>query len=233
MIDWLSWLLRAWIGLTMAVGAAGIVQHDDQHDDADKSARRTYQPYQQTHEPAYQPASPSLSALAAPAADADALTAAPQDTAQLVAAPVAIEAPTVGISTGLVAVGKTPDGALAVPDFGMAGWYRHSARPGDAGPAVLAGHVDSTRGPDVFFTLRDLTPGDEVTVRRGDGTAVAFVVEEVETTDKDELPVDRIFADTQESTLRLITCGGVFDATARSYDSNVIVYASAKNSARH
>lgn len=150
----------------------------------------------------------------------DAVAAAP-----LPAVPVAVEAPAVGLAAPLVPVGKTPDGALAVPDFGTAGWYEHSARPGEPGAAVLAGHVDNTTGPDVFFTLRDLAAGDEVVVRLRDGSTTTFVVDRTEVTDKDALPVERIFNDPARPELRLITCGGDFDRSTRSYESNVIVYA--------
>lgn len=141
------------------------------------------------------------------------------------AVPVTVEAPAIGLSVSLVPVGKTADGALAVPDFGVAGWYQHSARPGAPGAAVLAGHVDNTTGPDVFFALGDLAPGDEVVVRLEDGSSATFVVDRTEVADKDELPVERIFDDPPRPELRLITCGGEFDRSTRSYGSNVIVYA--------
>lgn len=141
------------------------------------------------------------------------------------AAPVAVEATAVGLVAPLVPVGKTPDGAMVVPDFGVAGWYEHSVRPGEPGAAVLAGHVDNLTGPDVFFPLRDLVPGDEVVVRLQDGTSATFVVDRTEITDKDALPIERVFDAPSRPELRLITCGGDFDRSARSYDSNVIVYA--------
>lgn len=138
---------------------------------------------------------------------------------------VAVEAPAVGLQASLVPVGKTPDGALDVPGFGTAGWYQHSVVPGAPGAAVLAGHVDSTTGPDVFYALGELRPGDEVLVRHADGTTSRFVVHGHETVDKDELPVHRIFDEPAGPELRLITCGGTFDRGARSYADNVIVYA--------
>lgn len=139
--------------------------------------------------------------------------------------PVAVEAPAIGLAVPLVPVGKTPDGALAVPDFGVAGWYQHSVAPGDPGAAVLAGHVDNPTGPDVFFALADLASGDEVVVRLEDGSTATFVVDRTEVTDKDQLPVERIFDHPARPELRLITCGGDFDRSTRSYRSNVIVFA--------
>jgi sortase (surface protein transpeptidase) len=98
--------------------------------------------------------------------------------------------------------------------------------PGDPGPAVIAGHVDSRAGPAVFFRLRELRPGDKVTVRRSDGRAVAFTVDEVDRYPKDAFPTSAVYGPAPGSELRLITCGGSFDAAKRSYRDNVVVYAS-------
>ncbi len=137
---------------------------------------------------------------------------------------MSVEAPAVGLSANVVPVGKAQDGSMELPAFGTAGWYERSARPGAAGSSVLVGHVDSYSGPDVFYALKDLQPGDEVRVGRSDGTIVTYVVEGQEQVDKDELPVDRIFDWPSEPALRLVTCGGEFDRTTKSYESNIIVY---------
>ena len=108
------------------------------------------------------------------------------------------------------------------------GWYRDGATPGDPGTAVLVGHVDSWRGPGIFYQLRDLRPGDTITVPRSDGTVAHFAVDAVETVDKDSFPAQRVYAPTAGPSLRLITCGGQFDRAARSYEDNVVVYASAR-----
>ena len=93
------------------------------------------------------------------------------------------------------------------------------------GPAVLAGHVDSTAGPAVFWRLRDLAPGDEVLVDRADGTTARFTVTRVERHPKDAFPTDEVYGPTTGAELRLITCGGEFDRAARSYRDNVVVFA--------
>ena len=76
----------------------------------------------------------------------------------------------------------------------------------------------------MFYRLRELEPGDRVTVHREDGSAT-FAVDSLEQVDKDRLPYDRIWSDTTEPVLRLITCGGSFDRSTGSYRDNVIVYA--------
>jgi sortase (surface protein transpeptidase) len=133
--------------------------------------------------------------------------------------------PAIGVDVALVPLGLRTDRAMEVPEFGSAGWYAEGPRPGHPGPAVLAGHVDSWSGPGVFYRLRDLVAGDRVHVEYDSGDLVTFVVVRSEQTQKDALPVASIWPLTNDRLLALITCGGRFDRTARSYRDNVIVYA--------
>ena len=142
------------------------------------------------------------------------------------AAPARLQVPAAGIETALAPIELDAAGALAPPsDNAVAGWYRQGPAPGEAGPAVLTGHVDSTAGPAVFFRLRDVAVGDPVTVTRVDGTAVRFTVTRVARYAKDAFPAAEVYAPTPDAELRLITCGGAFDRAARSYLDNVVVYA--------
>lgn len=138
--------------------------------------------------------------------------------------PERVVIPAIDVDAELVRLGLEPDGAMEVPDFGWAGWYAEGPPPGHPGPAVVAAHVDSRTGPDVFYRLRELEPGDEVVVRFDSGDEAAFVVTSSERIPKDELPGDRIWPVTNERLLTLITCGGDFDRSVRSYRDNVIVY---------
>ncbi|MDD7966761.1 class F sortase [Actinomycetospora lemnae] len=137
-------------------------------------------------------------------------------------------------AVGLAAVNLTDlridyRGALQVPtDFGKVGWYTASAVPGDPGPAVFAGHVDTRRGPAVFAQLDRLRPGDVVEVPRSDGETARFAVDSVEYFPKDTLPSDRIYGPATTPQLRLLTCGGPFDEGTLSYQDNVVVFASAR-----
>jgi sortase (surface protein transpeptidase) len=139
--------------------------------------------------------------------------------------PARIRIAAIGVDAPLVGVGLLDNGEMEVPDPGLAGWYDLGPVPGAAGPSVIAAHVDSYEGPDVFFRLRELEPGDEIEVHGADGDVAVFTVEHSEQELKYELPADRIWNDTTEPVLRLITCGGEFDRSRRSYRSNIIVYA--------
>jgi sortase (surface protein transpeptidase) len=143
-----------------------------------------------------------------------------------VALPVRLRIRAIGVDTPLVRLGLDPQGAVEVPSsWQKAGWYTGSARPGQPGPAVLLGHVDSTSGPAVFYRLAQLRPGDPVEVFRADGTRVVFRVTGRQEVAKSRFPTDLVYAPTLEPSLRLVTCAGSFDAKAGHYRDNVIVSA--------
>ncbi len=134
--------------------------------------------------------------------------------------------PSIGVDSSLIGLRQERDGALEVPqDFAQAGWYRQGTKPGDTGPAVLVGHVDSHEGPAVFFRLRELRRDDRITVVRTDGSKVVFAVYASERVAKNDFPTDRVYGDTRGPELRVLTCGGRFDPVSKSYEDNVVVYA--------
>ncbi len=141
-------------------------------------------------------------------------------------APVRIEIPAIGVAAPVDPIGLQGDGSLEVPtDFGRIGWYTGRPAPGDVGPAIVVGHVDSRRGPAVFYRLRELAAGAEVVVHRADGSRVVFTVHGSARHPKSEFPTDAVYGPTPERALRLITCGGSFDHSSRHYRDNVIVFA--------
>lgn len=170
------------------------------------------------------------SAGGAPAADDDTSPGSPpsetgDEPASDVAAPTSVTIPAIDVKEGLVPLGLRDNGAMEVPDFGDAGWYEPGPKPGEPGGAVIAAHYDSVDGPDVFYDLAELEPGDEVRVKAADGRTGVWTVTDAERTPKDELPNDRIWPGTDEPQLALITCGGVFNEDTGHYSHNDIVYA--------
>lgn len=137
-----------------------------------------------------------------------------------------IAIPDLGIDEALTAVDVDGTGELVPPpDPGVAGWFSGSSAPGEPGPSVIVGHVDSRAGPGVFFELADLEVGAEIRMRRSDGRTVGFRVSEVYVVPKDEFPTQRVYGPVPVPELRLITCGGEFDRSERRYLRNVVVTA--------
>ena len=173
------------------------------------------------------PVAPVAAAPAAPAPrTAPVPKAAPQPAA--LAPPARLWVGRVAAAVPVVPVGVDERGAMAVPeDVRTVGWYRYGSRPGaSSGSTVLSGHVDDrVQGRGAFAALGEVDTGDPVEVELADGTRLAYRVRTVERIGKAELAVDQLFARSGPPRLTLITCGGDFDWTTRTYEQNVVVTA--------
>lgn len=167
-------------------------------------------------------AAPGTGPSAAPSASASTRPGLPRaEPTRLKILPIAVDAPFMPLSIGA-------SGQLDAPppdDNNLVGWFREGVTPGEAGTAIVAGHLDTKTGPGVFMNLSSLKPGSLVDVVRKDGTTVTFSVDEVESFSKSDFPNERVYADTPDPQLRLITCGGEYDKKAKDYKENVVVFA--------
>ncbi|MFI6501909.1 class F sortase [Nonomuraea typhae] len=144
------------------------------------------------------------------------------------AKPERIRIPKIKVSAPIGAVTLDANGNLGVPALSkpnLTGWYRHSPVPGELGPAVINGHVNTRKGPAVFNRLAELAKGDSIYVYRTDGKVTRFTVSGIEQVSKNAFPTARVYGNTTDAQLRLVTCGGVYNKAAHSYADNVIVYA--------
>lgn len=144
--------------------------------------------------------------------------------------PLSVDIPAIGVDSRLLRLGVNADGSIQVPSLntsaGEAAWYKYSPTPGQIGAAVIEGHVDSYRGPAVFFRLGALRPGDVIDVTLTDGVTAIFRVTGVRDYLKAKFPARIIYGATDYAALRLITCGGVFDYATGHYLSSTVVFAS-------
>ena len=141
-------------------------------------------------------------------------------------APVRLRIAAIGVNAAVQPLGLLADGTLQPPSgWQAAGWYDGGVTPGDVGPAVIAGHVDSNFGPAVFYRLRRLRPGDLTVVQRRDGRLLTFVVDSLAAYPKVAFPTAAVYGPTPLPTLRLVTCTGDFDWHAHTYLDNLVVTA--------
>lgn len=147
--------------------------------------------------------------------------------ARVVNRPVAVHIRSLGLDAPTVPVGVVPDSTLleAPADAATLGWYEHGPAPGEAGSSVIAGHVDRDGRRGAFFGLSGLDPDATVTVDYQDGSTRDWRVVARRQYRKSELPIDLLFARTGAPTLALVTCGGLYDASSRYYQDNVVVFA--------
>jgi LPXTG-site transpeptidase (sortase) family protein len=142
--------------------------------------------------------------------------------------PLRLRIPAIGVNAPITEVGLNADDTVQVPpldDHNLAGWYKYGPTPGQKGPSVLLGHVDSVTGASVFFDLKDLRKGDKVYVELKDGKTATFVVDGLQRVEKTAFPTEDVYGKLSYAGLRLITCGGAFDPTTGHYLENIIVYA--------
>ncbi|GAA4769641.1 class F sortase [Actinomycetospora chibensis] len=143
-------------------------------------------------------------------------------------APTRVTVPSISAESSLVPTGLQENGSLEVPPVSQpmqASWFDQSPTPGEIGPSIVLGHVNGGGQPGIFVNLKDVVAGAQVFIDRADGQRAVFEVSRVDTIPKDSFPTDAVYNDTANPQLRLITCGGDYDRSARSYLSNVIVYA--------
>ena len=143
--------------------------------------------------------------------------------------PVGLAVPSIDVAMAVEPVGVQDDGQMEIPPLvEIGGWYRYGASPADdAGTSVIAAHVDSVASAGVgpFARLQDVAVGDPVEVTLADGSTRAFTVTGVRRSPKPSIQWEDVFVRGGGQRLVLITCGGSFDRSARSYTDNVIVTA--------
>jgi len=140
--------------------------------------------------------------------------------------PTQLVIPAIGIDASVEQLGLTTSNAMEAPkEWADVGWFSLGYRPGEAGNAVIAGHLDSTTGPAVFWNLNKLRPGDPVIVKAADNSERRFAVMSSEKYAVSQAPLGRIFGPAPASNLNLVTCNGAFDRNSKEYDQRLVVYA--------
>ncbi|MFG3203517.1 class F sortase [Streptomyces sp. NPDC048192] len=142
--------------------------------------------------------------------------------------PTRLVIPKISVNAPFTTLSLNSSGQLQPPPAGntnLVGWYAKGASPGEKGTAIIAGHVDTKTSAAVFANLYALRRGDRFTVERADGRDAEFVVDDAQTFAKDDFPSRRVYADARRPEVRLITCAGPYDHTAKDYTENLVVFA--------
>ncbi|KAA0921497.1 MULTISPECIES: class F sortase [Streptomyces] len=138
-----------------------------------------------------------------------------------------VRIPAIQVDAPAVPVGLDMEGWVDAPppeDANLAGWFSGAVSPGEKGTAVVVGHVDNKQGPAVFYGLGALKKGNRVEVGRRDGKTAVFEIYGIEVFEKNDFPGDRVYGNTGQPELRVITCGGGF-SKQNGYDGNVVAFA--------
>lgn len=141
--------------------------------------------------------------------------------------PTRVAVPSIGVDAQVEQVGKTAEGAMATPQaLAHVAWYKLGAKPGAAGSAVFAGHVNNALGlPGVFKNLSKIKKGDKVSVVGEGGEELVYTVESIAVYKENQAPLEDIFANSGPSRVVLITCEGEWDEATRTFDKRLVVVA--------
>jgi sortase (surface protein transpeptidase) len=132
------------------------------------------------------------------------------------------------INAPVISLGLQKDGTLATPNSATnTAWYNGSPTPGELGPSVIVGHVDYVNyGAAVFWRLHELAPGDTFEVGRADGSVAKFRVDSVKQFPQNNFPTAEVYGNINYAGIRLITCGGTWNAQTHHYSDNTVVFGS-------
>ena len=144
-----------------------------------------------------------------------------------VPAPIRIRIPSVDIDAPFESpLGLQSNNEIEVPrSYQTVAYYKYGPVPGEIGPAVVLGHVDSYQGPAVLWNLRKIPVGETIFIDRADGSTAIFSVEKLSFPSQDAFPTEEVYGDIDYAGLRLITCSGTYDKGKLRYSNNLIVYA--------
>lgn len=220
-------LVLALSGGAVAVASSALAPQEDPSRTSATSALGNPAPSSSTAADAVAEPSTSSRSLSAPAAPHEsATTDEPVVDAEAAVPPVQVSIPSIDVQADVGSLGVSDDGTVEVPtDYDDAGWLDTSSPPGERGPAIVLGHVDSKTGLAVFSRLAEVAVGDEVVLTGEDNKPVTYRVTGSGTYPKDDFPTQLVYGPAAGPVLRLITCGGVYDRDAGSHEDNVVVFA--------
>ncbi len=133
-----------------------------------------------------------------------------------------------GVNNRVVRVGVKSDNELRAPNnIHDVGWYENSSKPGQPGAALMDAHVHGPTKPGAFYNLKILNVGDEIEVERGDGSKLKYKVVATESVPYQQVDMAKMMRPYTNSKqgLNLITCGGAYNKTTKTYEQRTLVYA--------
>lgn len=205
------------VGIVLAIAGGTLAWHQHQQDEtADKKAAAAL--YRANHGHATR----SVPSTIKPKPGAFASWQVPPDE------PRYIFIPEIGVKAMVKPTWQTKDGAIGTPaSVYDTSWYVHSAKPGQPGATFIDGHVSSFTSPGVFYELKDLRPGDEIQIEKGDGTKVTYQMVKKVFYAYDSVNMEQALApvNPNKSSLTLMTCAGDVIPHTNTFSQRIAVFA--------
>jgi LPXTG-site transpeptidase (sortase) family protein len=139
-----------------------------------------------------------------------------------------IAIPAIGIgNTPILKLGLLSSGAMETPDnIYETGWYDRSALPGAKGAMFIYGHVSSWTADGIFFNLKKLKAGNNVTITRGDNTTLTYRVVSIKIYLYDKVDMNKVLApiDPDKPGLNIMTCTGKIITGTSEFNERLVVF---------
>ncbi len=143
--------------------------------------------------------------------------------------PRIISIPQLGVKGRIKPVGVDNTNRMQSPtSIFDAGWYKDTVLPGsNGGVSVINGHVSGPTTSGIFSRLKELKPGSEIQIERGDGTAFTYRVVKSKSYAASTMNMAEAMVpvNTAKHGLNLITCTGSVDSSGRHYTDRLVVFA--------
>lgn len=140
--------------------------------------------------------------------------------------PVRMTIPAMNVDGKMSKIGMRRNGKTLQlpPKPKRAAWFKRSVAPGQVGPAIVVGYIHAgPKGPGVFRKMRKLRTGNAIHVQRADGAVAGYRVDKVKSYRPGKLPVKKVYGNSDQAVLRIVTCGGAMKKGQP--ETNVVVYA--------
>ncbi|HHH14268.1 MAG TPA: class F sortase, partial [candidate division WWE3 bacterium] len=133
-------------------------------------------------------------------------------------APSAIYIPSIKVKASIEFLGVDKSGVMEAPkNFFNVGWLKYSSKNGQTGNLVISGHYDTTTGaPAIFYNLNKLKPNDIILIYSKTKsnrilTKKYKITKKYLADPKNPLDVRKAFEKTDNPTITLITCNGIWN----------------------
>ena len=152
-----------------------------------------------------------------------------EDLAPIYAKPKTLYINSINLEASIIPVGVEDSGSMETPkNWDEVGWFTKSSFPSEQKLMILNGHYDNNYGaPAVFYGLKNISIGDKVSVLDENNKYFTYVIVDSFFIDiKDPLRTE-IFDNfnEDESTLVMITCGGIWNSVAQTYTQRLVIRA--------
>jgi len=140
--------------------------------------------------------------------------------------------PSINVNARIYKISLNADKQIEAPsNVYDTAWYSSSSLPGQPGAMFIDGHVSSWTTEGVFYNLKKLVPGDEISVVRGDNKTFTYVVNALKIYPYNNVNMNQVLSSYEPYTagLNLMTCTGQVIKNTSEFNERIVVFTTLKS----